>query len=348
MIVKNEEEHLPRCLMSVQDLVDEIIIADTGSHDRTKEIAASFGAKVFDFKWCDDFAAARNFSFSKAAMDYCMWLDADDVLCDREAFLRLKNDMPADTDVVMMPYHTAFDSSGEPTFSYRRERILRRSADFQWEGAVHEVITPRGKIYHSDVAVAHRKKGPGDPDRNLRIYEKLRSEDKVFSPREQFYYARELMYHERYREAAEEFTAFLDGHRGWIENELEACRNLAYCRQQMNEHEAAFAALTRALRYGPPRAELCCDLGHFFFEKGDWRSAVFWYEAAHNDRTSDQTGGFFLRDHRTVIPCLQLCVCYYRLGDTERAAIYNEEAGKYEPNHPSYLNNKAFFNGLTK
>ena len=87
MIVKNEEDVLERCLNSVSDLVDEIVIVDTGSTDRTKEIAARFTRLVLEFPWRDDFAAARNESFAHASMDYCMWLDADDVLleADREA-----------------------------------------------------------------------------------------------------------------------------------------------------------------------------------------------------------------------------------------------------------------------
>ena len=89
MIVKNEEDVLGRCLDSVADLVDEIVIVDTGSTDRTREIAARFTDQIFDFPWQDDFAAARNESFAHATMDYCMWLDADDVLLeeDREKFL---------------------------------------------------------------------------------------------------------------------------------------------------------------------------------------------------------------------------------------------------------------------
>ena len=74
MIVKNEEEVLARCLESVQEIVDEIIVVDTGSTDNTREIAGRYTQQVYDFAWKDDFAAARNFSFSKAHGDYCLWM----------------------------------------------------------------------------------------------------------------------------------------------------------------------------------------------------------------------------------------------------------------------------------
>ncbi|MEN2453310.1 glycosyltransferase family 2 protein, partial [Bacillus sp. JR_15] len=92
MIVKNEEEVLADCLSSVQDIVDEMIIVDTGSTDRTKEIAHSFSAQVLDFEWVQHFAKARNFAFSRATKEYILWLDADDVLLeeDRQKFLQLK------------------------------------------------------------------------------------------------------------------------------------------------------------------------------------------------------------------------------------------------------------------
>ena len=80
MIVKNEEQHLTRCLMSATPVVDEIIIVDTGSTDRTKDIARAFGAKVFDFPWTNDFSEARNVSLSKATGDWILVLDADEVI----------------------------------------------------------------------------------------------------------------------------------------------------------------------------------------------------------------------------------------------------------------------------
>src|SRR5262249_38226503 len=80
MIVRNEEYHLPDCLASVRDLVDEAVVVDTGSTDRTREVAKSFGAILGEFPWVDDFAAARNAALDHATGDYAFWMDADDRL----------------------------------------------------------------------------------------------------------------------------------------------------------------------------------------------------------------------------------------------------------------------------
>ena len=347
MIVKNEERTLRRCLDSVRGLMDEIIIADTGSTDRTVEIARNCGAAVCTFPWCDDFAAARNFAFSKATMQYCMWLDADDVLepADREAFRKLKETLDPDTDVVMLRYHTGFDESGKPAFSYWRERLLRRAAGFRWQGAVHEAIVPAGKIVYGDAAVSHRKLGPGDPDRNLRIFEGLLSQGKELAPREQFYYARELASHGREEEAAGLWEEFLASGNGWVENQLEACRDLAQSYLRQGKEKEAFHALTRALAYGPPRAELCCDLGGWFFQRGEYPAAAFWYETALNRPREDQSGAFVSPDCYGYLPCIQLCVCHYRMGNLALSREYNQKAGTFKPDDPAYLYNERVFQG---
>lgn len=84
MIVKNEEDTLPRCLSSVKDIVQEIIIVDTGSTDKTKEVAHTFTDHVVDFEWIHDFAAARNHAFSLATQEYILCLDADDVFREKD------------------------------------------------------------------------------------------------------------------------------------------------------------------------------------------------------------------------------------------------------------------------
>lgn len=175
MIVKNEEDVLGRCLESVKDAVDEIIIVDTGSEDKTKDVAGRYTDQVYDFIWRDDFSAARNFALSKGHKNYLMWLDADDVISEenRQKLKELKVVLTPDVDVVMMPYAVAFDESGRSTFSYYRERLVKNHSGFCFLGRVHEVIPPRGKIHYADILIEHRKEKEGDGSRNLRIYEEM-------------------------------------------------------------------------------------------------------------------------------------------------------------------------------
>jgi len=96
MIIKDEERYLARCLASVKPIVDEMIVVDTGSVDRSKEIAITFGAQVYDYEWENDFAAARNFSISKASSEWIFILDGDEVISplDYDHFNKIVNKAP--------------------------------------------------------------------------------------------------------------------------------------------------------------------------------------------------------------------------------------------------------------
>ena len=157
MIVKNEEAVLERILSPVSEIVDEILIADTGSSDRTKELAGQYTSLVFDFPWCNDFSAARNFLVEKVHTDYWMWLDADDILNEEnlEKLKLLKASLDKKVDVVMMDYAAGFDADKKVIFSYYRERILKTSGNFRWSGRVHEAIMPKGNIFYSDIEIQH-------------------------------------------------------------------------------------------------------------------------------------------------------------------------------------------------
>ena len=349
MIVKNEEAVLGRCLESAADLVDEIVIVDTGSTDGTKDVARRFTDKLFDFPWVDDFAAARNFSFDQASGDYCMWLDADDVIAedDRSKFRAMRKQLLPQADVVMMPYHTAFDPQGQPTFTYYRERVVRNDARFRWAGAVHEAITPAGEIRWSDAAVSHKKAGAGDPDRNLCIYEAQLAAGKILDPRNQFYYARELWYHSRFEEAAKVLTAFLDSGKGWLENQIEACRLLSQCMTALGRDGDALSSLLRSLTLDTPRAEVCCDMGGWFLARKQWRQAAFWYELALTRKRDDTSGAFVSPDCYGYLPAIELCVCWYHLGDVEKAKAFNELAASFRPENPFVLQNRTFFSSLS-
>ena len=348
MIVKNEEDVLERCLESAAGLADEIIIVDTGPIDRTREIAARFTDRIFDFPWQDDFSAARNESFSHASMDYCLWLDADDLLLeeDQTAFLALKETLDPDVSVVMAPYRTGFDAAGRTTFSYYRERLIKNRAGMRWTGAVHEVVTPIGKVLYADFAVTHRKVRPSDPDRNLRIYQTQLAMGKELEPRQQFYYGRELYYHHRWEEALKVFEGFLAEGRGWVENNIDACCHCAYCREELNQPDQALEALFHTFVYDRPRAEICCEIGRWFFQREQYRQAAYWYALALTCVRDDRRGGFVSPDCYGYLPCIQLCVCYSRLGDRKKAEAFNELAASFKPDSPAVLHNRAIFQSL--
>ena len=348
MIVKNEEMHIARCLNSIAGLVEEIIIVDTGSTDRTVEIVSDYTSKVYSYPWTDDFSDARNYSFSKASMDYCMWLDADDILqeTEKDKFLQLKQSLSSDTDIVMMKYNTAFDEAGMPSFSYFRERWIRNCSKYRWIGAVHEVIPPNGKVLYSDIAICHKKISAGNPDRNLKIYQKMLAEGKPFDARQQYYYGRELYYHRQYREAVSVFEQFLDSPEGWIENKIEACSICAECYSQLGEEDSALMTLLRSMSFDLPRAELCCDIGKYFLEHGNYRNAIYWYKTALHIQKNEYSGGFVLPDCYDYIPFLQLCVCYDKMGNQQKAKEYNEKAGACKPYSQAYLYNKNYFDSL--
>lgn len=258
MIVKNEEDVIGRCLDSVKDLVDEINIVDTGSNDRTKEIVAEFTDRIFDFKWIDDFAAARNFAFTQASKEFVLWLDADDVFTeeDQKKFKILKENFPPSTDAISMQYNLAFDEEGTVTFFSRRYRLVRREKQFQWLGAVHEYLAVSGNLYDSDVAVTHIPLDH-DSDRNINIYRKLIKSGKKLSPRDTFYYANELLDHLNYEEASYYFEEFLTSKLGWIEDNIRACFKLADCYHHLDDPEKEINATLRTLTYDTPRPEAC-------------------------------------------------------------------------------------------
>src|SRR5574344_239765 len=344
MIVKNEEETLERCLISTKNLFDEIIIVDTGSTDKTKEIIKNYTDKIYDFKWCDDFSKARNFSFSKATKDYIIWLDADDVILedDLKKLYLLKERSSNDTNIFMLKYNLNLDSNGIPALSYYRERIIKNKM-FKWISPIHEVIVPSGNIKYEDIAITHKKINPSDPKRNLNIFENMIKKNIKFDTRQTFYYARELYYNNYYEKSIYYFNIFLKKDDAWIENKISACIDLFYIYNKKNDIKKALSILFRTFEFSKPRAEICCHIGEIFFKKTNYNIASFWYNTALNDTYDIKSGGFYNKDYYDFIPYIQLCVCYYYMNDIKKAILFNEKAGKLKPENISYKSNKIFF-----
>lgn len=153
MIVKNEMKYLSRCLNSVKDIVDEIVIVDTGSTDRTKEIAVEHGAKVFDYTWDHHFANARNFALRQATGDWNMVLDADEYIPDqnKEPIRSFIENYHA---IGRLKIVSRFIDRGEEKSSFAyMSRLFPRGV--YYSGAIHEQISSDLPHYRLPITVNH-------------------------------------------------------------------------------------------------------------------------------------------------------------------------------------------------
>ncbi|MFS0559815.1 glycosyltransferase [Terribacillus sp. 179-K 1B1 HS] len=178
MITKDEESVLNRCLDSVQGLVDEIIIADTGSVDSTKEIAASYTKHVYDFQWTNDFSAARNFVQSKASGQWIIYLDADEYVDEenfKDVLTQLKSIDRSKENAFMVTQVNFLGDLGEGVTHTSTIRIYKNLPSISFYRKVHEQLQMENgnlyigslnlMIYHSGY-LAHTIKAKDKNSRN--------------------------------------------------------------------------------------------------------------------------------------------------------------------------------------
>lgn len=283
MIVKNEEALLARCLDSLKDLMDEIIIVDTGSNDRTKEIAASYTDNVYDYQWTNDFAAARNFSFSKASMEYIYCADADEVLDEenRARFRDLKKVLLPEIDIVQMKYagqltyNTAYNYDEE-----YRPKLYKRLRSFRFEGPVHEAVVTEPVVFDSDIRILHKPHG-SHTDRDLRIFRDIYgAPDAPHMPgRLLSMYAKELFISgtdAHFIEAAPIMESILIKEDRSAEDVLTISCVLARAFRIKKDIANFFKYAMKAV-VSESCSEICMELGTYYEQAGDLNEAHIWY-----------------------------------------------------------------------
>lgn len=194
MIVKNEEKLLRRCLDSLTGLYDELVIVDTGSTDKTKEIAWEYTNEVYDFEWVNDFAAARNFAFSKCSKDYIYTVDADEILDmeNMEKFRVLKGYLDPKYEIVKMWYLTPLDFNEANGFEKEyRPKLFKRLRSWTWIDPVHESMRLEPTVFNSDISIKHLPV-TSHVGRDCAIYEKVIERGGRLSPKLHGLYARDL------------------------------------------------------------------------------------------------------------------------------------------------------------
>lgn len=286
MIVKNEEENLSRCLDSVSDLVDEIVIVDTGSTDRTKEIAAKYTSRIYDFEWIDDFAAARNFAFSKASMEYIYSCDADETLDEenRKKFRILKENLLPEIEIVQMLYvekgiRTVLNFETE-----LRPKLYKRLRTFTWVDPIHETVRLTPVVFDSDIEIQHN---PSDvhSGRDFEVFEKAYARDGFLSENILQMYCKELAKWggaDEFQSAAAIFRELEETNRipaDLTQEVYYVLSKAAYLRGaagNAEDLEIFFKYAMKLVGTGEPCSEICALLSEFYAAKEDYAEAAVW------------------------------------------------------------------------
>lgn len=311
MIVKNEELILARCLDSLRGLMDEIIIVDTGSTDSTKEVALRYTDKVYDFSWCDDFAAARNFSFSKATKDYIYAPDADEVLdeANRRKFMMLKSALLPEIEIVTMKYLTPSEyNTVQNATCDIRPKLYKRLRTFSWINPVHETVRLDPIVYDSDIEIQHLPQGLHGK-RDFTIFKRSYEKNGMLPSNIITMYAKELLKcgtPEDLADAAPFFEKEYQSH----PSEEATCVLARHYRQKGTADKFFSVALKNVATNGC--SEVCCELGAYYMEKEDYEEASLWYYNAAYESSpvlDIETGG--------GIPLAALAKCYDAMADAK-------------------------------
>lgn len=328
MIVKNEAEVLERCLASVADLMDEIIIVDTGSTDATKEIASRYTARIYDFPWVDDFSLARNFAFEKASCDYIYSADADEFLDEknRKAFYNLKSVMMHEVEIVTMWY----DESGVQTVlnakRERRPKLFKRLRKFVWVDPIHETVRTEPVVFDSDIVISHRPVG-NHSDRDFSIFEGAYATSGRLSKKLYLMYARELFKWgdaERLSRGANIFKKVLRDEKLTGDDFIIFCTVIARAERVLGNKAGFMKYAMKVISVGGC-SEVCSELGDFYREREDYEEAALWYYNACYETAS--VIDIKSQGSQTLV---KLSDCYEKLGDGDLSAKYLQEASRWK------------------
>ncbi|HSH00055.1 MAG TPA: tetratricopeptide repeat protein [candidate division Zixibacteria bacterium] len=157
LIVRNEEDHLRRCLASVRDVCDEIIVVDTGSEDRTIEIAREYGCRVFEQPWEGDFSKHRNYSLAQATGDWILIIDADEELLEADQKSLKAALRQSECPIISITVYNQGERSGKGMTCLPSIRLFRRELELRYEGIVHNrlVFNPQTPQLRAPIRLMH-------------------------------------------------------------------------------------------------------------------------------------------------------------------------------------------------
>ncbi|MBM7854296.1 glycosyltransferase involved in cell wall biosynthesis [Desulfohalotomaculum tongense] len=288
MIVKNEEKNIVRCLSSVKDYVNEILVLDTGSTDWTPLLAREMGAKVYFGRWENDFSKARNESKKHARGEWILYLDADEEITPEtgEKIRRLAENKRVEGYTFSIINYTASDKNSPQQIGINL-RMFRNKPNYRFEGAVHEQIkssilreNPAAQIVHSGLSILHHGYCTDNPRRQQKTRRNIEILEKVLAqnPQDHFsHYNLAVSYYVSGRlEKAKTHYLLAKKYVQRSAGYLPALyRNFAVCLYDLAEYENAVKLIDEGLSFFP-------DYPDLYYLLGQIHASLKLYEQAEN------------------------------------------------------------------
>lgn len=337
IVGSGEAKVLERCLKSVRGIKFDEIVVTHASRMEDKEVldvAGKYATKVAKFVWCDDFSAARNYSFSQSEAQHILWVDADDVIKESE-HAKINALIPEleNLDIVLFDYVYSHDDKDRPVLVLPRERIVRNCKEIKWNDCIHEYLNMDAsmRIKRFDIRIDHYRDRPYDPARNLTLLKKEYDKGDP-SPRTAFYYGKELADVGRWDEAVPVLEKFVAKAEGFVDNLTVACIRLSRYYFDRKEWDAARNYAMNGIRFNSIYAENFVTLAELDERQGRIDEAIQHYKEA---LTRTLSGGMSqLVDYYGFIPAAKLGAIYLNKGQYTEALRYAQKALECKPDHP--------------
>ena len=340
IIAKNNEGTLLALFESIKGVFDEIVFVDTGSTDKTKSIAQKYGAKIYDFEWCDDFSKARQFAFDKCTGDWVMWLDTDDTVEHAERIKELVKNADSKKTVgsIFLKYNYSFDENGNLETVQWRERIVRRNG-YVWKGRIHEVLVNTRSLQNvksNDVVVIHHLEHSDAKERSMRnlriLLSQLQDEQKEGKPdpRTLFYIAKTLHGIGEYREALKYFTQYVQVS-GWEEEVYHAWTHISMIYRELKEYDKAVLAAANAWKIYPQAPDAYLHAGWAYQSMKKYEKSNVFLELCMQMKPAE-FDTVNTPKNSTVIPLKMLANNYVDMNKVDKAIEAHRKVVSLVPN----------------
>lgn len=316
---------------------------DSKTTDETEEVAKSFGAETYPFDLDDNFAAARDLSFSKAPDDteWFFWIDSDDVLGSDITVKKLAEEQPEEVTMVWLPYAYHRDEYGNVTTMFDRERLIRKTAKPKWIGRLHETCAAERMVNARDkrVWIEHTNRtDDGKGERNFRILRKMVASD-ANDHRAVLYLAHQYFAANQWADACEWYEKFISlaSPGDVLEEKWQALIYLAKARRSAGDITGSIRAAKEALMMCPKYADSYFELAHGYAIKGDFTRAIHWHEEG---LTRDQPDNILILNplDYSFNPFVVAHQCYYKQNKLDKAYEAVQTALGLRPRDPSLVN----------